>query len=135
MKRAAVDCTETVDRQVSSCSGWAFHWAQAKCKALGTDRRQIDDSFHKDEGSDQGVGLLQGLSGLLLPFKCFLSQHTTGSCSSSFMQLLLGCCYGVTQGSILLHGKAHTFCLLDHLRFSNKLAMLSLLAGINMLFT
>ncbi len=85
----------------------------------------------KEKGSDQGVCLLQGLSGLLLPFKCFLSQHTTGSCSSSFMQLLLGRCYGVTQGSILLHGKAHTL----RLRFSDKLAMLSLLAGIDMPFT
>ena len=89
----------------------------------------IDD---QDEGSDQGVGLLQGMSGVLLPFKCFLSQHPTGSCSSSFMQLLLGRCYGVTQGSILLHGKAYTFCLLDRSRFRNQLAMLSLLAGINM---
>ena len=41
-KRAAVRCAETVDRQVSSCSGWALCWAQAKAKALGTDRRQID---------------------------------------------------------------------------------------------
>lgn len=84
---------------------------------------------HKEKSSDQGVGLLQGLSGLLLPFKCFFSQHTTGSCSSSFVQLLLGRCYGVTQSSILLHVKAHT------LRFSDKLAMLSLLAGIDMPFT
>ena len=46
------------------------------------------------------------------------------------MQLLLGCCYGVTQGSVLLHRKAYTFCLLDRSRFSDLLAMLSLLAGI-----
>lgn len=73
------------------------------------------------------MGLLQGLSSLLLPFKCFLSQDTTGGCSSSFMQLLLRHCYGVTQGSILLHGKTYALCL----RFSDKLAMLPLLASID----